>query len=226
LNEATVATNYPSNANLAPVNNLVQVQNGANPPMPYLSDANMIQKRGMDQRFLDLNDLIDDSRCQRNTDTPNALSDASTGTPREPMEDIHIYDGFDASLNADIMPTERAMPAFKPVYVAPRPQVTQNSNETWQCSPLGPGLGYVSAPEQYPRQTLPMNQGLAQMPLPMSQGLPLSQSLPMTQGLPCSHASGQVWPPQWQWTAPPMSAVATTNSIAQQFSTMGMSLRS
>lgn len=187
----------------------MRCQNEAVASASRASATNSQQKGVVEQRFLDLNVLIDDNRSQRSSDTPkalrsdtpNALSDASTATPREPIEEISIHEVLDASLIADIMPVEAAnMHAFKPALAAAGTHVQRNDG--WQY--LQPGPGCVPQQEHYPCPTVPMNQGCPQ----------LSQ-LPLT----CPAVSGQVWPPQWQWTAPPMSTpLHSLNSIAPQFS--------
>jgi hypothetical protein len=172
------------------------------------------QRGAEQQRFLDLNVLIDDRRCQRTfssdtcqmrSDTPNALSDASTDTPREPIEDINIYEVLDASLIADIMPADpTAVPGYKhslPPPGMPPASAHISNNDGWQY--LQPGHGCVSAQEHYPCHSLPM----------INQGMP--PQLPLT----CHAVSGQVWQPQWQWTSPQMSTMPVMNSIAPQFST-------
>jgi hypothetical protein len=158
-----------------------------------------------EQRFLDLNDLIDDTRCQKSGDTPHALSDASTATPREPLEDISIYEVLDASLIADIMPADVAkMSGCKPLLATPG--TPMQNNNAWQY--LQPGHRCMPAQEHYPRPAMAMSQqacGQAPQPCPAP--------------LQCPQISGQqVWSAPWQWSAPAVSTHAISNSIAPQFS--------
>jgi len=148
------------------------------------------QRSGADQRFLDLNDLIDDTRCHKSTH-----SDASTTTPREALEEVSPYDGHDVPLLSDAIPADAShIPVYKSsfsVHGAP-----MQPNAPWQYMHASPSFAAVQ--DHLYHATKPSNQACTQSPL---------TSIP---------PNGLVWQsPAWQWSAPQSMA---PNSMAPQFS--------
>jgi len=164
-----------------------------------LEDSGSVRQKAVtEQRCLDLNDLLDGARCMKRSDTPHSLSDASTNTPRDPIEDISIYEVLDSSLIEDIMPVHAAnLAGCPPISAAAGTPVLRT--DAWQY--LQPGPGCVSTPEHYPCPTMPMNQGCTHLPTT------------------CHNVNVQMWPLQWQWPAPVMGATAPLNLNAPKFST-------
>lgn len=164
-----------------------------------LEDCGSVKQKAVtEQRCLDLNDLLDGARCIKRSDTPHSLSDASTNTPRDHIEDISIYEVLDSSLIEDIMPVQAAnMAGCPPISAAAGTPVL--ITDAWQY--LQPGPGCVSTPEHYPCPIMPINQGCTHFPTT------------------CLDVNVQMWPLQWQWPAPTMGATAHLNLSAPNFST-------
>lgn len=97
-----------------------------------------------EQRCLELSDLLDCKLCPPRSETPHALSDASTATPRDP-EDVSLYEGVN-------------MAALMPAMTA------SSKSDAWQH--LQAGRACVPSQEQYGQKQMPMNQGSPQLPLP------------------------------------------------------------
>jgi len=136
-------------------------------------------------RILDLSACLDEGRREKHLDTLPPLSEASTNTPRDPVEDTSSNDVLsrptsphDALLSADVGP-DRAMdtPSFEPSL----PYTQHCSDSAWQRLPADLGLNSTQQPLQSATQSN-------------------LQCMPTQVPFPHHTMNGNAWSPTWQWT--------------------------
>lgn len=82
-------------------------QKNISPLSEHFSESSQLERKVSAPRILDLSACLDDQN-EKQQDALATLSNASTGTPREVIEDISIYDVPDSSLVAPFLPEGHA----------------------------------------------------------------------------------------------------------------------